>query len=122
MARAAGVVLLSLPPHCSHRLQPLDVTFYGPLSTAYSQVMDSWMRANPGRAVTQYQISRILGEAYGKVATVGNATSGFLHTGLWPPNRHIFPEYMFSPSTVTDKNSAAATTTSEQESLDNRYH
>lgn len=122
IARTAGVIMLSFPPHCSHRLQPLDVSFYGPLSTAYNQVMDSWMRANPGRAVTQYQISRMLGEAYGRVATVGNATSGFLNTGLWPPNRHIFPDYMFSPSTVTDKATSTETATAaEQESL-SRYH
>lgn len=106
MARASGVIMLSIPPHCSHRLQPLDVSFYGPLSTAYNQVMDSWMRTNPGRAVTQYQVSRLLGEAYGKVATVGHAASGFLNTGLWPPNRNIFPDYMFAPASVTDRPSS----------------
>uniref|UniRef100_A0A671MN21 DDE-1 domain-containing protein n=1 Tax=Sinocyclocheilus anshuiensis TaxID=1608454 RepID=A0A671MN21_9TELE len=29
--RANGVVMLSSPPHCSHQLQPLDKTVYGPL-------------------------------------------------------------------------------------------
>jgi len=96
MAREAGVIMMSF----HHRLQPLDVSFYGPLSTAYNQVMDSRMRANAGRAVSQYQVSRMLGEMYGKVATVGIAASGFLNTGLWPPNRHIFPQYVFAPSSV----------------------
>jgi len=59
---AAGVIMLSFHLYCRHRLQPLDVSFYGPLSSAYNQVMDSWMRAHPGQAVTQYQISRMLGE------------------------------------------------------------
>lgn len=31
-ARENGVSLLCLPPHCSHRLQPLDVSFMKPLS------------------------------------------------------------------------------------------
>ncbi|KAJ3661675.1 hypothetical protein Zmor_006062 [Zophobas morio] len=26
-----GIVMVSIPPHTSHRLQPLDVTFFGPL-------------------------------------------------------------------------------------------
>ena len=30
-AKENGVVMLSLPPHCSHRLQPLDRSVYGPL-------------------------------------------------------------------------------------------
>ena len=31
-ARANGIVLLCLPPHCSHKMQPLDVSFMKPLS------------------------------------------------------------------------------------------
>lgn len=30
LAKASGVHLLTLPPHCSHRLQPLDVSVYAP--------------------------------------------------------------------------------------------
>jgi len=33
MARAHGVTMLCLPPHCSHKMQPLDVGFMKPLST-----------------------------------------------------------------------------------------
>ena len=29
------IVLLSFPPHCSHELQPLDKTVYGPLKTLF---------------------------------------------------------------------------------------
>lgn len=29
--KANGIIVLSLPPHCSHKLQPLDRTVYGPL-------------------------------------------------------------------------------------------
>ena len=30
MAREAGVVMVSLPPHTTHRFQPLDGAFFGP--------------------------------------------------------------------------------------------
>ncbi|VDI63991.1 Hypothetical predicted protein [Mytilus galloprovincialis] len=30
-AKLNGIVMLSFPPHCSHKLQPLDRTVYGPL-------------------------------------------------------------------------------------------
>ena len=33
-ARSRGVVLLTTPPHISHRLQPLDRSVYGPLKIA----------------------------------------------------------------------------------------
>lgn len=29
-ARSKGIVMLTFPPHCSHRLQPLDVSVYAP--------------------------------------------------------------------------------------------
>lgn len=38
-----GIVLLTLPPHCSHRLQPLDVTVYFPFQNAYSHAGQEWM-------------------------------------------------------------------------------
>ncbi|KAI5733985.1 hypothetical protein M8J77_001063 [Diaphorina citri] len=38
MARDNNVVLLLwFPPHCTHRMQPLDVSLMGPLSTYYEQ-------------------------------------------------------------------------------------
>lgn len=29
-ARENNIIILTLPPHCSHRMQPLDVAVYGP--------------------------------------------------------------------------------------------
>lgn len=41
-------------------------------------------------------------QAYGKVATVQNASNGFKSTGLWPVNADIFPDYMFEPAETTN--------------------
>ena len=38
--RTIGIHLLSIPPHSSHKLQPLDVAFYGPLKTSYAAQWD----------------------------------------------------------------------------------
>lgn len=46
--RENGVVLLSFPPHCSHKLQPLDRTVYGPLKSYVNSAIDRWMKTNPG--------------------------------------------------------------------------
>ena len=40
LARANEVVLLCLPPHCSHKMQPLDVSFMKPLSIYYNQELE----------------------------------------------------------------------------------
>lgn len=39
--REVGIVLLSFPPHCSHKLQPLDRSVYGPFKKYINQSMTS---------------------------------------------------------------------------------
>lgn len=35
LANEYAVTMLTFPPHCSHRLQPLDVSIFGPLKACY---------------------------------------------------------------------------------------
>lgn len=51
--RKHGVVLLSFPPHCSHKIQPLDRSVYGPLKRYINRAMDSWMKNNPGNNINK---------------------------------------------------------------------
>lgn len=101
-AKANGVILLCLPPHCTHRMQPLDVSFFGPLEAFYNREITTWLKAHPGRNVGLYQVASIFGRAYGSVASVGNITSGFEKTGIYPLNPHVFPDHLFLPSEVTE--------------------
>ncbi|KAK2578344.1 hypothetical protein KPH14_005571 [Odynerus spinipes] len=50
-----GTVLLSFPPHCSHKLQPLDRSVYGPFKKAINTTCDAWMRTNPNVEKTNHQ-------------------------------------------------------------------
>lgn len=45
-----------------------------------------------------FQVSSLIGEAYGRVATVRNATNAFKSSGLWPINRNIFNGTDFTAS------------------------
>lgn len=44
-----GVHILSFPPHCSHRLQPLDVSVFGPVKTFYKSQCAAWQKNNANR-------------------------------------------------------------------------
>jgi DDE superfamily endonuclease/helix-turn-helix, Psq domain len=103
LARLNGVTLLVLPPHCSHRLQPLDVSFMKPLSTFYNQECEKWLRSHPGRVITMFQIGAVFGSAYIRAATPEVAISGFRATGIFPLNRDVFSDSDFAPSDVTDQ-------------------
>jgi len=103
MARSNGVVMVCLPPHTTHRLQPLDVTVYGPLKVNYNTECDKFMLSNPGRRITTYDLGGLFGAAYVRTATMQKAVTGFQSTGIWPINPDIFTDADFLPSTVTEE-------------------
>lgn len=94
--------MLAFPRHCTHRLQPLDVSFFGPLKT-YDQAVTKWLKNHPGWVITQFQIADLFSEVYGKAATITNALGGFSSTGICPLNSDIFPDHLFSPAAPTDR-------------------
>ena len=44
-----GIDLLIMPPHCSHMLQPLDVSVFAPLKRALSKETDKVARLDSSR-------------------------------------------------------------------------
>jgi len=53
LAHDSGVIMVSMPGHTTHRVQPVDVAFFRPLSSCYIEEIENWLRANPGRYVAQ---------------------------------------------------------------------
>ena len=91
-----SISVLTIPPHTSHRVQPLDVTFFGPLKAAYNVECDKYMRNNPGQKITPNIVAELFNKAFGRVATVEKATKGFEVTGICPMNPDIFSEDDFA--------------------------
>lgn len=89
-ARENHISIVCLPPHSTHKMQPMDVGFMFPLKTYYAQAIETWLRNNPGRTVTVRQVGMLFGEAYNKAATMQNSVNAFKKTGLFPCNRHVF--------------------------------
>ncbi|CAH2108878.1 unnamed protein product [Euphydryas editha] len=87
-----GIVLLSLPPHTSHRMQPLDLTYFGPLKTAYNRECDSYMASNVGRRITQYEVVELFTKAFNRVSNIEKAANGFRAAGIWPLDATKFDE------------------------------
>ncbi|CAF4891595.1 unnamed protein product [Pieris macdunnoughi] len=101
-AREKHVLIMCLPPHCTHKLQPLDVAVMYPLSIYYNQALEKWMNNNPGRVVTVFQVAKIFGEAYLKAATPSNIISGFLKCGIQPINQDVFSDVDYVAAETTE--------------------
>jgi len=61
------------------------------------------MKVNPGKPVSEGQVARFVGIAYGRASTVGTAASGFRKAGIYPYNPDVFEDWEFAPSSVTDR-------------------
>lgn len=102
-AKENGIIMLSFPPHCTHRLQPLDRSVYGPLKKYINNAMDQWIVNHPGQHMTIYEIPGIIAQAFPLAVTPSNILAGFKACGISPFNRDIFQEHDFLPSSVTDR-------------------
>ena len=77
LSEKRGLAILTFPPHCSHRLQPLDVAVFGPFKTFYNRFSDVWTTTNPGRSISIYEIAELSGAAFSKAFNLENITSAF---------------------------------------------
>lgn len=98
--RANGITVVSFPPHTSHKLQPLDLTVFGPLKKAYSNECSTFMRQNPHQKITPYDVAEIFNKAFVKIATIEKAQKGFQVSGICPYNPSIFSQDDFLPAVV----------------------
>lgn len=103
IAKNSGVTVLTLHPHTTNKLQPLDVGLNGPFKCYYNAAVDSWLLRNPGRPISIYDVAECVGEAYLKAMTPINITNAFRKCGIFPLNRDIFSDLDFLPSNVTDR-------------------
>lgn len=95
--------MLTLPPHCSHKLQPLDCSVYGPFKTYYNQACSVFMVNHPGQPISIHNVAEIVGKSYPQAFTPKNIISGFSVTGIWPFNPNNFSEDDYLCSYVTDR-------------------
>lgn len=102
LAKKNHIIFLTLPPHTSHKLQPLDRTVFGPYKTYYNQAVKELMVQNH-RPITIYNIAGCISKAYGRAFSVHNITKGSQVTGIYPLNTEIFTDDEFLPSYVTDR-------------------
>lgn len=88
--------IVSLPPHTSHRLQPLDLTFFSPLKNAFYRACDFYLTSTGHTKITEHDVAGLLNKAFEQVAKISNAVSGFKTAGIYPFDADKFGEDDFA--------------------------
>src|SRR5205814_8590998 len=81
------ILVLILPPHSTHQLQPLDVGCFGPLATEYSDKVNKFLMKGLGTVLmTKRSFWPLFRDAWRASFTEKTITSAFKKAGIWPPN------------------------------------
>lgn len=109
-----NITLMALPSHTTHRLQPLDRSFFKPFKAFYDKECNAFMTAfQSERKITKFNFGRLFNRAWCKAATLDNAVNGFRSTGIYPLNTNVVNDWEYrglQTSTVIEPLSISLTT------------
>jgi hypothetical protein len=94
------ILVAILPPHTTHRIQPLDVALFQPLATAYSRELDALIHKGESFvSITKRLFWPMFKKAWDASFTKENIESGWRKTGIWPFNPSVVLSKIKRPST-----------------------
>ena len=84
------IIPVFLPPHSTHRLQPLDIGLFSPLANYYTEAIDTLMTDSLGFvSMGKRFFWRLFRAAWDRAFTEANIASAFKAVGIWPYNPDI---------------------------------
>ena len=105
---ALRILLLILPPHSTHRLQPLDVGLFSPLSNYYTQGLNELMFNSLNMVgMSKRSFWGIFIIAWRKAFNTQNIESAFRKTGIFPYNPQLILDVITKPSSIESSESTS---------------
>ena len=80
-----NVIIVCLPPHTSHALQPLDVAVFKPFKDHWWRILLTFYRETKMKTVDKAIFPSMIKKLWVKISS-DNLISGFWGAGLWPLN------------------------------------
>jgi hypothetical protein len=90
--------VLSLPPHSSHFLQPLDQSPFHILKRRWKKNLQNFNRRHCGAQMSKVQFFLPFTKTWREAMTPTNILAGWKKTGLWPIDKARIPKDVFAPS------------------------
>ena len=102
------ILLAIYPPHSTHTLQPLDVSLFKPLSTAYSNEVSAFMERSQGlTSMSKRDFFPLFYRAWQASFKETTILKAFEATGLSPFNPEVILQRFTAPASSSDSESSA---------------
>ena len=114
LARSNNVILLCLPAHTTHALQPLDVAVFKSLKAYFSRSLRTCCFTKKDFIVTKRDFARVVKEPFEMAFSISNIKSGFRKCGIYPVDRHaiqsskVLPSEMYRSLSESETDKAAS--------------
>ncbi|OWZ22806.1 Retroelement [Phytophthora megakarya] len=96
---ANGIHLLSLPPHCTHIMQPLDAGCFRSFKSDWRGVVTRWNDSTKAKNIPRTFRARLIGEAMLSAFTPENIIASWKSTGIWPIDPKVVDRTIVSKDT-----------------------
>ena len=93
-----NIVVLAIPAHTSHLIQPLDDAPFAAFKSAWYEAMRIHTRASGARKLSKAEFFELFTPAWDVGLTVQNIRAGFAHTGVYPVDRARITSEKLAPS------------------------
>lgn len=105
IAKDNGVKLITLHPHTSNHMQPLDKSVFGPFKTYLNTAANELLMSpgHVGKPLNIYDLASLVGKAFPLAFTPNNICKGFSSTGFHPLNENIYTDADFMPASYSDR-------------------
>lgn len=97
-AKTNNIHMISLPPHTTHKLQPLDRTYMEPLKAKYNECAAKFVRECGGCKILERDVPHLIITTLEQFNAKALLLKSFQCTGIYPLNRDIFTERDYAPS------------------------
>lgn len=88
------IIILKLPPHSSHLLQPLDLAVFKSFKCKWDEKLVTWQRNHIGQKLPKKVFSQFLCDTW-KSISPDVISNGFRKGGIFPFNQNIISEESF---------------------------
>lgn len=105
-------MILKLPPHTSHLLQPMDLTVFKPLKLKFDELLIAWQRKKYGVRASKAVFSTSISQAWRQLNRT-NIISGFKKAGIVPFSDKVIPDEKYDPEALETFRSAPTSSISQ---------
>jgi len=98
------IIIICLPSHTTHCLQPCDVGVFGPLAASWKAIVNTVSREDI--KITKYNLLGYYHQARTQAFSPATIQAAFRKTGIWPLNAQAIPDTAYAPALHTTTQAA----------------